>query len=252
MVISHSHPAVKIHVLQRNQAQAFTLIELLVVIAIIAILAAMLLPALANAKEKARRTACYNNNKQLALAMKMYVDDFENKYPPRMPDPEAGPAYPCKPCRTIDWRQYPASYLGVASKFDSVTTNFTITGGSTNVFICPSDRGVPADIAADPMNQANPRPKRMADFYGSSFCLNTVVTRLGAEAAIVSPSETYMGAEIWSWHPPQQMAVGNFKTKTSKPVRVAYFCDGHTTIVSEIAIAEQCAPPSAPGIGPVP
>ena len=62
---------------------AFTLIELLVVIAIIAILAAMLLPALARAKESGRRISCLNNLRELSLASKMYVDDNQGAYPPR-------------------------------------------------------------------------------------------------------------------------------------------------------------------------
>lgn len=67
----------------KNIAGAFTLIELLVVIAIIAILAAMLLPALARAKESGKRIACLNNLRQLSLAAQMYVSDNQGFYPPR-------------------------------------------------------------------------------------------------------------------------------------------------------------------------
>jgi len=63
------------------KAKGFTLIELLVVIAIIAILAAILFPVFAQAREKARQTTCLSNMKQLGLSVMMYTDDFEETYP---------------------------------------------------------------------------------------------------------------------------------------------------------------------------
>jgi prepilin-type N-terminal cleavage/methylation domain-containing protein/prepilin-type processing-associated H-X9-DG protein len=66
---------------QQKLACAFTLIELLVVIAIIAILAAILFPVFARARESARRTVCTSNLRQLAQAMAMYTQDFDERFP---------------------------------------------------------------------------------------------------------------------------------------------------------------------------
>jgi prepilin-type N-terminal cleavage/methylation domain-containing protein/prepilin-type processing-associated H-X9-DG protein len=67
---------------RRRSHYGFTLIELLVVIAIIAILAAILFPVFARAREKARQTGCLSNVKQLGLGVNMYVTDYDETYPP--------------------------------------------------------------------------------------------------------------------------------------------------------------------------
>src|SRR5262245_54641015 len=66
---------------QIQAGAGFTLVELLVVIAVVAILAALLLPTLARAKEEARQTKCASNLRQIALAVMLYADDHEDRFP---------------------------------------------------------------------------------------------------------------------------------------------------------------------------
>jgi prepilin-type N-terminal cleavage/methylation domain-containing protein len=121
---------------RRRGKGAFTLIELLVVIAIIAILAAMLLPALAKAKERAKQARCISNEKQIALGYLLYIDDNQNWLPVAgQPDPTG-----VAPCR---WFTEISPYIATAN------TNIDTLVAKGKVVTCPSaliENAIPKNV----------------------------------------------------------------------------------------------------------
>lgn len=184
--------------------KAFTLIELLVVIAIIAVLAAILFPAITRASERARRGQCISNLRQIGISIRAYCDDWDDRYP------WGYSTYPTSRGATPGWFQLLDPYVR-----------------NKQVWRCPSDSGETYPLEVGGFLKRTPPFWQFAftsyDYPGVDFRVTSISGKQGA--SIQSPSAKVLAWEDRPWH-------AAYNKKQTDPFADQslfnfLYCDGH-------------------------
>lgn len=193
---------------------AFTLIELLVVIAIIGILASLLLPALGAAKNRAKRTACLNNLKQVNAGLLMYADDNSGAMPKQSAISTNYLAY--------FYKESMKSYVGLTG----------ISSPADKVFACPSECTAPTW----PVLQSQSAFCDYSSYHFNSYLdgLQVKSIRQPVKTALVTDGSASWG---YSWHRPQSSYVlvfdinGDQHAAYNNAMNNVSFVDGHVSYI---------------------
>jgi prepilin-type N-terminal cleavage/methylation domain-containing protein/prepilin-type processing-associated H-X9-DG protein len=175
----------------RVRSLGFTLIELLVVIAIISILAAILFPVFAKAREKARQISCASNMRQIGVALMMYLEDSDEKYPQEHPS-AADPARGNAPAGDYDGKLETDDY---GSPFEKIMP-YVSKGNATNtaslgekLFVCPDDSDPNGTTLGTACTSTAPAPGL------TSYLINAYFLFGLTESGVSTPANTIYVAE---------------------------------------------------------
>jgi prepilin-type N-terminal cleavage/methylation domain-containing protein/prepilin-type processing-associated H-X9-DG protein len=200
-MFGRNQPSLRRPVLRREGRIAFTLVELLVVIAIMAILASLVMPALARAKQQGKRAACMSNLRQIGLATGMYVDEHE--------------------C-------YPPAYLDSTTRWMDLLK--PLIDKSSGVYLCPADPEKNA-VTWDPeiFLSYGINTFRFAD-QGGCFWYGVKAQRVQRPSGVIvfadcTPGKYYCGGGSTFEEP-----VVDVDYRHPKRSFVAVFCDGHVEV----------------------